>query len=97
MIVPVATLETIYNSWVIISTGPIFQLLLERPLPVSWLSNCSYIQRPQDSLQGLGYFINKWYEYCCLSRLALYLSLSRSHRLFRFPLFNPGQAVVNEA
>ena len=28
----VATLETIYNTRVILSTGPIFQLLLERPL-----------------------------------------------------------------
>ena len=49
----VATLETIYNTWVILSTGPIFQLLLERPLPVSWLFNYYYIERPQDSLQGL--------------------------------------------
>ena len=53
----VTTPETIYNTWVIISTGPIFQLLLERPLPVSWLSNYSYIQRPQDYLQGLGYLV----------------------------------------
>ena len=30
----VTTLETIYNTWVIISTAPIFQLLLERALPV---------------------------------------------------------------
>ena len=43
----VATLETKYNTWVILSNGPIFQLLLERLLPVSWLSNYSYIQRPQ--------------------------------------------------
>ena len=92
----VATLETISNTRIILSTGPIFQLLLERPLPVSWLSNNSYIQRPQDSLQGLGYSIDKWYERCCLSPLILGLSISRSHRLLRLPLFNPGQAVVDE-
>ena len=93
----VATFETIYNPWVILSTGPIFQLLLERPLPVSWLSNYSYIQRPQDSLQGLGYSSNKLYEHCCLSPLILGLSISRSHRLFRLPLFNPGQVVVDDS
>ena len=93
----VATLETIYNTWVILSTCPIFQLLLERPLPVSWHSNYSYIQRPQDSLQGLGYSIDKWYEHCCLSPLILGLSISRSHRLLRLPLLNPGQVVVDEA
>ena len=49
----VATLETKHNTWVILSTSPIFQLLLDRPLLVSWLSNNSFIQRPQDSLQGL--------------------------------------------
>ena len=93
----VATLETIYNTWVILSTGPIFQLLLERPLPVSWLSNYSYIQRPPDSLKGLGNSIDKWYERCCLSPLILGLSISRLCRLLRLPLFNPGQAVVDEA
>ena len=93
----VATPETIYNTWVILSTGPIFQMLLERPLPVSWLSNYSYIQRPQDFLQGLGYSVDKWYEHCSLSPLILGLSISRLHRLLRLPLFNPGQAFVDEA
>ena len=61
------------------------------------ISNYSYIQRPQDSLQGLGYSIDKWHEHCCLSLLILGLSISISLRLLRLPLFNPGQAVVDEA
>ena len=92
----VATLETLYNTWVI----PASRL-------VESFSCCSsdhfqflgfpFIDGVTQPLQGLGYSIDKWYEHCCLSPLIFGLSISRSHRLLRLLLFNSGQAAVNEA
>ena len=77
------TLQAIDSTHVLFSTGPIFQLPLERPLPASWPSDHIDIQRPQDSLQGLGDSYSKGTTTVVSHRWSSAFSLSRAHGLLR--------------